>query len=227
MEGQAEDQAAVASQTHSVRAGNPLARLCKPFERQLSLPHGWLAPVAARMLNRANRPLIQSAIDLLAVQPGDRVLEVGFGGGLSLAMLLDEVGAGQVLAIEPSPEMVRRARRMHATEVQAGRLVVEVARADDIPAADASVDRVLSVQTIFFWGDTQAGLAEVRRVLVPGGRLALAVMPEEIQVRFGFGNGEAQLFGEGHLVDAVNQAGFDDVEARDHPRGTILVAGKP
>ncbi|MGQ0520684.1 MAG: class I SAM-dependent methyltransferase [Actinomycetota bacterium] len=195
---------------------------------QLRLPSGPLAPVTAVLLNHRNRHLIERSIDALGVEPGSRVLDVGFGGAASLGLLLRR--AAHVCGIDPSPEMVRRARHLLGDDVAAGRLAVEVAAVDRIPFAAGHVDRVLTVQTVYFWADTRAGLAEVRRVLAPGGTFVVAMMPRAAQEHHGFRELGYNVYGAGDLGALLEEAGFLDV-AGDGAGGpddpVVLVARRP
>jgi SAM-dependent methyltransferase len=101
----------------------------------------------------------------LGVAPGDRLLDVACGSGLALEL----AGmAGAVCAgIDASPRLVAVARdRSPAADVQVGDMHA-------LPWPDASFDVVTSFRGV--WGTTAGAIGEIRRVLVPGGRLGLTV----------------------------------------------------
>jgi SAM-dependent methyltransferase len=98
---------------------------------------------------------------LLRIGPGDSVLDLAAGTG-KLTRLLVESGA-TVIAVEPVAEM--RARLPDSVRALDG-------TAEAIPQEDSSVDLVTVAQA-FHWFDGDAALAEIHRVLHPGGRLAL------------------------------------------------------
>jgi ubiquinone/menaquinone biosynthesis C-methylase UbiE len=98
-----------------------------------------------------------------------RVLEVGAGAGTNLAHLPPSVV--EVVAVEPEPYLRAQAERA-AQDVAVGVTVVDGA-ADRLPAEDASVDAVVCSLVLCTVPDPAAALAEVRRVLRPGGRLHL------------------------------------------------------
>jgi arsenite methyltransferase len=109
--------------------------------------------------------------DLLAAQPGDRVLDAGCGPGFYVAELLDQVGpSGFVAGVDGSPSMLAVAA--HRVE---GRPNVELHESDvtALPAPDAAFDRVLSVQVLEYVEDVDRGLRELHRVLRPGGRVVV------------------------------------------------------
>ena len=138
----------------------------------------------------------------LGVGPADDVLEIGFGGGELLGRLREATG-GRVYGADVSAEAVRRARRRFGDAVELFETSVEV-----LPLPDAVVDRACSVNNIYFWEDPAAALAELARVIRPGGRLAIAFEPpEELRKWPGHRHG-FRLFDEVEVRDLMRQAGF-------------------
>ena len=106
-----------------------------------------------------------AAVDLLSLKSDDRFLDLGCGLGAALSHA-DETGA-ETAGIDPSPAMVERAaKRVPGAEVREG-------SAESIPFEDDRFTAALAVSTYHHWADPEAGLAEVRRVLAPGGRLLI------------------------------------------------------
>jgi ubiquinone/menaquinone biosynthesis C-methylase UbiE len=111
------------------------------------------------------------ALDALAAQPGDAVLDVGCGPGFYVADLLDRVGPdGSVTGVDPSEAMLEMTRRRVAGH---GNVTVLEGGATALPVGDGAFDRMLSVQVFEYLEDASAALAEARRVLKPGGRIVV------------------------------------------------------
>jgi ubiquinone/menaquinone biosynthesis C-methylase UbiE len=105
-------------------------------------------------------------------QPGERVLDVGCGPGVLTILAADRVGpTGEAHGIDPSPGMIKLARQkaMNARTSPAFRQAV----IEDLPYPDATFDAVISSLMLHHLPDDVKGkgLAEIRRVLRPGGRL--------------------------------------------------------
>lgn len=115
-----------------------------------------------------------AGVDALGMQPGERVLEVGFGTGNEVLDLAKLVGAGGgVAGIDISSGMLAVAeRKLEAAQPQA-KVELQVADARKLPYADNSFDAVYSSFTLELFPEDDAPLvlAEIRRVLRPGGRL--------------------------------------------------------
>jgi ubiquinone/menaquinone biosynthesis C-methylase UbiE len=117
---------------------------------------------------RRRRALVRQA---LGAQPGDRVIDVGCGPGFYVSELLDEVGAdGAVLGVDAAEAMLGVAAKRCEGR---GNAAFEQGDATSLPAADSSFDRALSVQVMEYVPDVAAALAEVHRVLRPGGRVVI------------------------------------------------------
>ena len=139
---------------------------------QLSRPRGWLGrTVITRVLNLGNRDLIEATLDGLALAPGCRLLDVGFGGGLLLE-LAHRRGVRRLAGVDPSPAAVAFLRGRPG-QLAGAELVLELGVAEALPFADASFDVVASTNAVYFWPDLGRAFAELRRVLRPGGALTL------------------------------------------------------
>ncbi|MEA2330954.1 MAG: hypothetical protein QOH58_1092 [Thermoleophilaceae bacterium] len=114
------------------------------------------------------RKLVHEA---LGAAPGERVLDAGCGPGFYVAELLDRVGPeGAVVGVDASPQMLALAAKRSE-----GRPNVAFHEGDvaSLPVADAGFHRVLSVQVLEYVADVPAALAELHRVLRPGGRVLI------------------------------------------------------
>lgn len=143
--------------------------------RKPSGPLGWIVGWAMDVKNGGRS---QWALGLLAPQPGERIVEVGFGPGADVSRLLDAVGsAGLVAGIDASEVMVRYASGKNRRAVEEGRALLRQAVLDDLPDFGTTFDAAYSVNCAQFWPDLAAGLAILRRVVRPGGRAVIAVQP--------------------------------------------------
>lgn len=119
---------------------------------------------------RFRRRIIEAA----ELAPGQRVLDVGCGTGTLALAAVDAVGPeGRVEGIDPSPEMIARARSKATTRGRAANF--QVASIASLPFSDRCFDAVLSSLMFHHLSEPlqESGLAEIHRVLAPGGRLTI------------------------------------------------------
>lgn len=105
----------------------------------------------------------------------DRILDVGCGGGRTVAKLAALAPAGRVAGIDYSRESVAVAMRENAGAIAAGRVEIREATVSKLPFPDDEFDLVTAVETQYYWPDIAADMREIRRVLKPGGRLIVVL----------------------------------------------------
>lgn len=130
--------------------------------------------MAHRGSNRRRNVWVAS---LLAVQPTDRVLEIGFGPGIAISEIAARAVRGHVYGVDHSAVMVRQATVRNAAAVRAGRVHLVRGSVAELPEFDEPLDAVLAVNSIGFWPEPVERLRELRNLLRPGGRIALASQP--------------------------------------------------
>lgn len=147
------------------------------FRDQFAWPQGFQGRIVGHLLALKNQRRGRWVVAQLQLEPGHRVLEIGFGPGADLARVSKRVTEGMLAGVDPSDVMLAQAQRRNRAVARAGRLVLERGTAEKLPFASATFDRVFAINSVQFWGDVDACVAEARRVLAPGGRLVIAIQP--------------------------------------------------
>ena len=153
------------------------ALLRKPLEQvesSLCLPTGRLGTAVGHVMSVQHRSLTHWALRHLEPRSDADVLDVGCGSGMALRLVAQRNTTGRIAGVDLSPTMVALTRRTNA-DVPAHRLDVRQGNAMALPFDDASFDVVTATETLYFWPDAMRGLAECRRVLRPGGWLAVTL----------------------------------------------------
>jgi ubiquinone/menaquinone biosynthesis C-methylase UbiE len=185
--------------------------------RQLAHPTGLLGRIMGHLMNRHNARMNAFVVEQLAIEPADRVLEVGFGGGVNLPALVSR--AAFVMGLDRSETMIAAARARYAAAVQARRADFQQGTVEALPLAAGSFDKACTVNTVYFWPSLDAGFAELARVLRPGGRAVVGFLPKEHMDRMGM---PADVFTPRRpedVVAAMQRVGFTDVHVT-RPRPT-------
>ena len=159
------------------------------------------------------------AIDALAVEAGDHVLDLGCGHGRSLAALAALAPKGRVVGADPSELMAEIAAQRNRALVRAHRVDVAVASADRLPFADAAFHKAMCVHVVYFWTDLDGPLAEIARVLKPGGRLALLFRTAADKAIQAFPVEVYRFRTLQEIVSGLERAGF----AVDVPEGAVAL----
>jgi SAM-dependent methyltransferase len=109
------------------------------------------------------------AVDTLALDPADRVLEVGCGHGVAVSLVCERLISGRITAIDRSEKMIEMAARRNREHVASGRAVLKTAALENADFADERFDKVFAFNVAPFWLHPKEALGIVRRHLAPGG----------------------------------------------------------
>ena len=137
----------------------------------------WNGPAVTRWITKQEQmdaalsPVADAAIKLAAVQPGERVLDIGCGSGATSIALAGLVGkSGHVTGIDVSAQMIELARRRSSKIGNLDYLLADAAS----EAFAAPFDLLFSRFGVMFFGDPVAAFSNLRRALKPRGRLVFA-----------------------------------------------------
>ncbi len=187
--------------------------------RQLRRPQGSLGLKVAETMNRTNQELLELALAQLALASAKGLLEVGPGNGAHVPALLARYPGLHYLGLDHAPDMVQAASQ-YASE----RAVFRQGDLLDF-TADPPFDRILTLNTAYFWQPLAPALARLYQALAPRGRLVLGVrarasMAKLPQFQHGFA-----LFDGPELQQALEQAGFTVTLTR-HREASVTVMGQ-
>mgnify|MGYP001213543772 CR=1 FL=1 len=161
-----------------IRAGSPPVIADWVIDRFARRPAGPTARATYRA-PREHLPAFQAVLTALDPGPADHLLEIGCGGGILLQQALAR--GCRATGVDHSEEMVQLALEQNEQAVAEGRLRVVQAEAEQLPFEDGGFTCVAMAMMFFFLPDPIAVLAECRRVLAVGGRLAIATVPSELR----------------------------------------------
>jgi ubiquinone/menaquinone biosynthesis C-methylase UbiE len=177
--------------------------------RHLSRPQGLVGWLIGFLMNRHNARMNAFAVKHLSLQPHDRVLEIGFGGGATLPALIS--AAKFVAGVDRSADVVGWAKSKYARAVAEGRAAFHEGHVETLPFESASFGKVCTVNTVYFWKSLEAGFAEIRRVLEQGGRVVVGFLPKERMARMNMPADIFTLRAPEDVIAALKTCGFGDI----------------
>ena len=163
------------------------------------------------------------AVETLAPEPADRVLEVGCGHGVAVSLVCERLDGGHITAIDRSEKMIEMATRRNREHVAAGRATLRAVALEDADFGGERFDRVFAFNVAPFWLQPDDSLETVRRHLAPDGVLHVFWDARHRQPGGARGLGDA-------LSGKLRDAGFsvEDVLVKDlHPVPAVCVVGRP
>lgn len=193
--------------------------------RQGRQPSGLLGHIVGRIMALETHAANLIALEALDLAADDQVLEVGFGHGRTLAAAARIVSKGRLAGVDPSDVMLQVARGRNAAALRTRRMELKLGVCERLPFEDGAFNKAYAVHTIYFWPHPERCLAEIHRVLAPGGRLVLGFRPSEDEgfVR-SFPADIYHMRSIGQVERAFSAAGFTDIETASRRMGRGLMA---
>lgn len=173
---------------------------------QAGLPRGLIGRILGRIMLKHNAPDNQWTLSLLNINPGEQVLEIGFGPGAAIESLVRQDASVQVTGVDHSEAMLAQASARNRQAIAAGNVKLQQGSVDTLAFDDASFDKAYSINCIYFWADPVQGLKELYRVLKPGGQLAITVRDKQ--------RDSYLPFRPDKLAQRFQQAGFHAVDVK-------------
>jgi SAM-dependent methyltransferase len=152
--------------TVTIRIGSGLLQQCRK-------PQGWLGRYILRGMNRRHAKVTDWGLAHATIRSRDTVLDVGCGGGRTVAKLAALASSGKVIGADFSATSVAAARRLNRNLIGERRVEILRASVSALPFATATFDLVTAVETHYYWPDLVADCREVLRILKPDGTFIL------------------------------------------------------
>lgn len=155
------------------------AALKRALVRQFGRPVGFWGGVAGQIMARRPSNVERNlwTVELLDIQPTDRVLEIGFGPGIGIAAAAHRVDRGLVVGVDHSEVMLRQAERRNRAAIRRGRVELRLGSINDLVANEPPFDKIFAVNSIAFWPEPVARLGELRALLTEAGLVAITEQP--------------------------------------------------
>src|SRR5262245_55667581 len=140
----------------------------------------WAKEGRGEEMERHHVPITEPVLRMMDLKPGERVLDLGCGAGWATRLLARMVSKeksngskdGQVVGVDISDEMIRRAEQ-NSSEFRNIRYLV--GSAEKLPWEANFFDKVLSVESFYYYPNQDRALDELRRVMAPGGKLFILI----------------------------------------------------
>jgi ubiquinone/menaquinone biosynthesis C-methylase UbiE len=194
--------------------------------RQLRQPSGEAGIQVGEKMNEGNAFLNIAAIQQLQLQPNDYILEIGMGNGFFVKDILSGNPLVKYIGCDFSALMIEQAQKLNKGFVQNGQAQFVLASANNLPFALESFDKILTVNTLYFWEEPAKVLAEIKRVLKPGGLLEIAIRPKHTMellpfVKYGF-----TLYSRDDVAELLAENSFSVTNIFETEEPSQMIAGK-
>ena len=136
-------------------------------------PQGFWGRLMIRSMNKGHSELTDWALSHIEIKRNSTLLDVGCGGGKTVAKLSNMIGNGKVYGIDYSELCVKKSEKLNEKNILCGKTKILKASVSELPFEDNTFDFVTAVETYYFWPDKLNDLKEIRRTLKSDGKLLL------------------------------------------------------
>lgn len=136
-------------------------------------PTGEAGEIMLSRMNESHFEVTGWALSFSPTLDAARVLDIGCGGGETLARMSKLVQHGHLVGVDYSQTSVGMSTRKNAADIKAGKMEILCASVERLPLPDDSFDFIITVESFYFWPSPVKNLREVLRVLKPGGTFLL------------------------------------------------------
>lgn len=175
---------------------------------QLSEPKGEAGIKTGEMMASSNENMIFRTIDLLNLTDYEKVLEIGHGNASHLRELMSKAAGLDYTGVDISLTMIEEAKRINSVLVDKGTVSFCLSDGLHIDFQDDQFDKIITVNTLYFWKDPKAYAKEIYRVLKPGGRFCMAIAAKDFMGKLPFTKWVFQLYNRPMVEELLISAGF-------------------
>jgi ubiquinone/menaquinone biosynthesis C-methylase UbiE len=191
--------------------------------RQAAHPSGFLGRLLVRVMASETATFNREVLAVVAPASGERVLEVGFGHGRTLAEAAATAPSTKFAGIDVSADALRVAEGRCRTWIERGSIELRVGESASLPWSDGAFDKAFAVHTLYFWSDPRRELLEIARVLKRGGLLVLGFREPSGAAQSSFPASIYRFRSAGELQELCHSVGFVGVETRSAGEGDLRI----
>ena len=147
--------------------------------QQLRKPDGEQGIKVGETMNTGNFHINKYTIEEVDAQANEILLEIGMGNGFFVKDILSKDASITYFGCDFSKDMVNESSIHNELYIQNGQAKFLFANADNLPIEDNTIDKLFTINTIYFWDNVTTVLNEIHRVLKPEGELVIAIRPKE------------------------------------------------
>jgi ubiquinone/menaquinone biosynthesis C-methylase UbiE len=181
----------------------------KFFSEQARKPSGIFGQVVmSAVFDIGNAFLNNFVSELLSVQSGDHVLDIGCGTGKLISNLSSQVNEGYFEGVDYSNKMVSKALKKNKKNIKIGKVKIIEGNFDQMPFKNSSFNKVSSVNTLYFWPQPEFTALKISNILKPGGLLVVAFEDIKQLEQRNLNKDIFHLYTADEVIDLLAKSGF-------------------
>lgn len=199
----------------------------KFFENVIKPKENLGGKIMVKGMNKGHEKLASWARSFLNIKEGDRIIDLGCGGGRNVQYFLTKTK--YVYGLDYSKMSVKVSRELNEKEIKAGRCEIFEGDVSEIPLEDESLDIVTAFETIYFWKDIEKAFKEIHRVLGVGGTFLICnegSARENSNIKKWADMLDFNVYTGEELIEILEKIGFTAEYYLDEKKHIVVIAKK-
>lgn len=201
-----------------------MSKFTEHIGSQFGNPRGIIGKICCIIMNVINRRMYKSVIRCLDKNKDVTILDIGFGNGYLIEQIYIKT-KGKVYGIDISEDMKWIATRRNKIGIDQGDIKLSIGDCCDLKFQDGTFDVITSINTIYFWSDTQEGMKEIYRTLKDGGVFYNVVYSKEWLKTMSYTKKGFRFFEKENYLKYGKAAGFSEVTIKEIVSGRSYLIG--
>ena len=172
-------------------------------------PKGFVGKIMLKIMNKAHRNIFELGIGNINIQEDNRILDLGFGGGIALKQLSRQYKNIKLFGIDFSEEAIETASKNNINDIQSGKITLIKADIEKIPFPDNYFDIITAFQTHYHWDNLLGKIKEIYRVLNSNGQFIITAEKYKINYHM------EKYKTEDEIIRLFNDVGFKKIEYKE------------
>lgn len=183
-------------------------------------PNNRIGKIMLSIMNKAHIGRTKYILNKLGIQEGQRILDIGCGGGETIRALATMQSNTYIYGIDYSETSVKMTKEKNRKDVQAGRVHVLAGEVSRLPFEDNDFNVITAIQTHYYWPDLKNDVKEIFRVLNTQGKLLIASELYKINYHMNSYKTIAEM------EDLLRNTGFDKVTIEEDGKWRYVIGVK-
>ncbi len=183
---------------------------------QLRKPYGENGIKTGEWMSHGNQHIIRAALELVSAKAGDNILEVGMGNGFFVKEIVSKHPKIFYTGCDYSALMIEESQKENAEWILNGQATFVLSEFLALPFAGHSFNKIVTINTIYFWDEEVKVLNEIKRVLQPNGKFIIGFRPKHQTEKYPFTKYGFNLFSKDSIVKLLSENGFEVNEVQEN-----------
>lgn len=189
------------------------SKMFKNIAMQFRKPTGFFGSIVARIMVKGNRPVYETLLKYMNVEEGDRLLEIGYGPGVGINLIMERYNPGGIYGVDFSELMCAKAAVRNKKHVESGKVKLTFGDFITAEVKEKDFDKIYFTNVVYFWSSLKEPFEKLHALVKNEGTVFFYMAGEEYLKKNKMSSTEIfNKYSIEKITAALKLAGFKDVQ---------------